>query len=369
MNLYNLIKISSICYLFFLNFTTHTLASKNTGIKLNKLDSLQKSKSYITISGLSSGGYFANQFHIAHSSIINGTAIFTAGPYYCAKSSIEMAKSICMKGLNNGPKTYELIELTNDWSKLSYIDNTNNLINDIVYLYHGSLDSIINPIVSESLQSYYNAFVKLNNIAVNYNFPSEHCIPTLSYGSSCEILSSPYIGNCNYDGAGNALNFLYKNKLFNNSLIKSNQITTNLHKFDQTIFIPQLKPNHFLSAMNSISNFGYIYIPTNCENNFFSESKNSMSNNIVCDLHISFHGCLQNLELISNDYAINSGFNNYAEKNNIVILYPYVKQSSDPYNPDGCWDWWGYTGPDYVLKSGYQIQFIKNIIDQLFGFV
>ena len=32
----------------------------------------------LTVSGLSSGAYFAVQFHIAHSSIVNGSAIFVS---------------------------------------------------------------------------------------------------------------------------------------------------------------------------------------------------------------------------------------------------------------------------------------------------
>lgn len=37
-----------------------------------------------SVSGLSSGAYFAVQYEIAHSATIAGAAIFAGGPYFCA---------------------------------------------------------------------------------------------------------------------------------------------------------------------------------------------------------------------------------------------------------------------------------------------
>ena len=34
-------------------------------------------------------------------------------------------------------------------------------------------------------------------------------MPTLNYGEDCTTLGSPYIGNCNFDGAGAALTAIY----------------------------------------------------------------------------------------------------------------------------------------------------------------
>ena len=56
----------------------------------------------------------------------------------------------------------------------------------------------------------------------------------------------------------------------------------------------------------------------------------------TCRLHISFHGCEQNIELIGDAYAAHAGFNEWAETNNIIVLYPYAKVSSSrPTNPNG----------------------------------
>src|SRR5919112_3925315 len=46
----------------------------------NKLD-----RSSITVSGLSSGAFFAHQFHVAYSSLVKGAGIVAGGPYACAE--------------------------------------------------------------------------------------------------------------------------------------------------------------------------------------------------------------------------------------------------------------------------------------------
>jgi hypothetical protein len=35
------------------------------------------------------------------------------------------------------------------------------------------------------------------------------------------------------------------------------------------------------------------------------------------------------------------------------------------FNPRGCWDWWGYTGPQYANKAGPQIRAVKAMVDRL----
>jgi poly(3-hydroxybutyrate) depolymerase len=38
----------------------------------------------VSVSGVSSGAFFAHQFHVAHSARVMGAAIFAGGPYLCA---------------------------------------------------------------------------------------------------------------------------------------------------------------------------------------------------------------------------------------------------------------------------------------------
>ena len=57
------------------------------GPSAQKLPALGADLSQTSVSGLSSGGYMAGQFHVAHSATVIGAAIFAAGPYGCAESA------------------------------------------------------------------------------------------------------------------------------------------------------------------------------------------------------------------------------------------------------------------------------------------
>jgi hypothetical protein len=35
------------------------------------------------------------------------------------------------------------------------------------------------------------------------------------------------------------------------------------------------------------------------------------------------------------------------------------------YNPNGCWDWWGYTGAPYHTRNGAQMRAVKAMVDRL----
>ena len=285
----------------------------------------------------------AVQMHVAYSAIVNGSAIFAGGPFYCAESTLEYAEQKCMSTSLGPPQTQKLVDLTISDFTLGYIDSPNNLHDDNVYLFSGKLDTVVDQNVVKALQNYYKAFVHSGNIVADFNINAEHCMPTLNYGEDCGTLSSPYIGNCNFDGAGAALKVL-----LGPELSKGQANPSNLYAFDQTPY--------FLGSLTSIGDVGYIYIPSSCE----KTNK--------CHLHISFHGCEQNLELIGNEYAVHSGFNDWAEANNIIVLYPYTKVSSTvPFNPKGCWDWWSYTNYEYGVKAGIQMQFVKKLIDTIKG--
>ena len=105
----------------------------------------------------------------------------------------------------------------------------------------------------------------------------------------------------------------------------------------------------------SLNKYGYAYVPSNCE----------WSKNTACRVHVSFHGCKQIQKVINLTYVEHSGFNKWADNNQLIIFYPQA--TNNTLNPDGCWDWWGYTGPDYATKYAAQIMTVNNILDSIFG--
>jgi len=55
---------------------------------------------------------------------------------------------------------------------------------------------------------------------------------------------------------------------------------------------------------------------------------------------------------------------NYAEGNNMVVLYP---QSANTNNPagGGCWDWYGAVGPLFDTRSGVQLNWLLRMMRRL----
>ena len=68
----------------------------------------------------------------------------SAGPYYCAESSLTFALGRCMSTPENIP-TADLIMLTEQFAADGSIDSTTNLADDKVYIFHGSTDDVIMP--------------------------------------------------------------------------------------------------------------------------------------------------------------------------------------------------------------------------------
>ena len=112
--------------------------------------------------------------------------------------------------------------------------------------------------------------------------------------------------------------------------------------FDQTAFS---EPDE------GLADEGVVYVPAACR----SEPG--------CRVHIALHGCSQSREAVGDAFIKDAGFAETADTNRLIILFPQVKASA--YNPEGCWDWWGYTGLDYLGKDAPQIDAIWAMVEQL----
>ncbi len=51
----------------------------------------------------------------------------------------------------------------------------------------------------------------------------------------------------------------------------------------------------------------------------------------------------------------------------IIAAGPYDCGQAIPVNPEGCWDWWGYDGPDFAVKTAPQMVTIMNMVAALGG--
>jgi len=298
----------------------------------------------VSVSGVSSGAFFAVQYEFAHSSQVMGVGVYAGGPYFCALDNLESAFLQCWLM----PETISVDVLTAAavaFEMANQIDPLSNLLKHKIYVYSGLLDEVLSQgTVKKVVEMFRVLNVSTANIKTKFTIPAEHAMPTINFGNACDWLGPPFINKCNYDGAGDALNFIY-----GSLKPKVTPIAKNLFSMPQQKFIPGgVKPDTY-----SLGDTLYFYVPTSCQ-----------TGKTLCKLHVFFHGCLTNAYLVGTSFLSHVGFNDWAESNNIVVVYPQTTDSIiDPINPQGCWDWWGYNGLDYALQSAPQIAFTHALIN------
>ncbi len=288
----------------------------------------------VTVSGVSSGAYMAVQANIALADRIDGVAAIAGGPYHCAQGSVTTALGACMSG--NDIDIDPLLSFTRHAASDGQIATTEDLRHAKVWIFHGTQDAVVGAGASEALADFYREFVATENVTLVNDIKAAHGWPTLNFGNECSEIGNDFINACDFDTAGTLLNFLYDDLNPRESSIAADGLET----IDLS---PYVEPGSGLADM------GFVFVPQNCRESAAD-----------CRLHIAFHGCRQGAEFIENRFAANAGLNEWAANNHIVVLYPQVDSSL--MNPQGCWDWWGYTGANYDHKNGRQISAIAILI-------
>ncbi len=289
----------------------------------------------ISVSGISSGAYMAGQLHIAHSALFRGAALLAGGPYYCAEGTLSKGIGPCVQG--GDPGIPALLDYTRSASDTGLIDSIDNLADDPVWLFIGTLDDRVNAGVVDAARTYYRELgadvTLINDVEV------VHGMPTLNQGLDCNTFGSPYIQNCDYDAAGELLASLY------GDLAARTEASGELRIIEQ------------LGGPDAqMLEKAFLYVPASC------------AAGANCGVHVAFHGCVQSSEFVDDAFAKNAGYNEWAESNQLLVLYPQVAASKiAPMNPYGCWDWWGYTDENYATKQGQQVKLIKAMLDSLAG--
>lgn len=356
----------------------------------------------ISISGVSAGGWIANQFHIAHSEMVIGAGILAAGPYHCAGSSsiydaclyqIGLPHDACesiyycssfaranfgILGVYLGPPNLESsIRSTLAEASNGTIAPLEKLRGDRVWLFSGTKDRMVPTEVVRSLQQYYLTIFQRpevrnpeSNVYLQINADGEEAehgmiVDDPSNPKKCDSFGEPFINNCNYDAVGKFLKFIYAP--YAPALIEPQQGVWDrsaLLEFDQTAFFDASDES------TSMNQFAHIFVPKACQQG------------ARCRLHVAFHGCLQDQQHIKEEceeksecpvyfFFRDAGYNEWADANNIVVLYPQNAKWGNTFegmkNPGSCWDWWGYSGPDYFRRTGKQISAVKKMVDCVTG--
>jgi len=314
-----------------------------------------------TVSGISSGGFQAVQHHVAFSSDVTAVGVIAGGPFWCANALLSVAMTACQ----HAPELIsvdELVTVTHTTALSGFIDSPRHLKGDSVWLFSGSRDSTVNPGVVRKLAKYYENFSA--DVTEEYTVPAEHAFVTAGWGSPCAFSGAPYINDCGFDSAGAILHSAY-----NRSWAPLNpraRVTpaSNVVAIDQSKYAPLVG---LVAA--GLWRTGYAYVPTSCAA-VLSELWTSGAPPVegvpaACRLHVAYHGCEQSAEVLNMTFISHAGYNEWAESNQIVVLYPQA--TATPLNPKGCWDWWGYTGKEYASNLGLQLRAVRKMVEHLSG--
>lgn len=298
-----------------------------------------------SLSGLSAGAFAAVQMHVAFSGTFKGAGVFAGGPYHCAQGTLVNAEIQCMNALM-AIDTNSLISTTKLRAALKSVDDVANLANARVYMFSGVEDGTVKQAVMDALYIYYSGLMSSANILYDNKVIAAHTQPTddPANTNACTASASPYLSNCNFDGAGKALNHIYGALNARNDGTLSGQFI----EFDQSEFVSN-------PTSVGLAPTGWVYVPAIC------------ASGQACKVHVSLHGCLQGTEYVGDAYYKRAGYNKWADTNNMIVLYPQTAKSYvAPSNPNGCFDWWGYNDANsYDTNSGVQMKAIKGMLDRL----
>ena len=311
-----------------------------------------------SVSGISSGAYMAGQFQMAHAKIVKGAAIIAGGPYGCSESVfagaipgantalLNLSKAVngCMLdmlGLWGVANPATLAEKAARRAEAGEIDPIADVKSDRVYLFSGQSDHTVVPsIVKAAAEFYAKLGVPAENIKLVTSYPAGHAFVTDDEGGACERSGEPYVVDCDYDQAGDLLKHVY-----GPLQPRAGNVSGDYIDFDQRPFAQ--------SGGNGLADQGVVYVPQACR----AEAQ--------CSVHIAFHGCAQNQQKVGDAFIKESGFARWADTNKLVVLFPQVATTA--FNPQGCWDWWGYTGQDYLTRKAPQIEAVMGMLIALRG--
>jgi poly(3-hydroxybutyrate) depolymerase len=298
----------------------------------------------VTVSGLSSGGYMAVQFHVAYSALISGAGVLAAGPYYCAEDSLSHALRRCMSAGEEIP-TDRLLEITSHLALRDEIDPIASLASDRVWIFHGASDHTVDKPVVDALQAYYETLVAPENVLRVEHPRAGHTFPTMASGVPCAMTSSPYVGHCEFDAAGQLLAHLYGSL---QPATPGSWRRESLQEFDQ-------RPYAQATGSRALADTGWLFLPPAC------------ASGTACRLHVVFHGCKQGATEIGRAFIESAGYLEVAQANDIVLLFPQIAPSYQPLNAMGCWDYWGYEGNTYAVRRGSQLAAVRMMVADLMG--
>eukprot|EP00931_Biecheleriopsis_adriatica_P025019 TRINITY_DN15467_c0_g1_i1.p1 TRINITY_DN15467_c0_g1~~TRINITY_DN15467_c0_g1_i1.p1 ORF type:complete len:391 (+),score=52.51 TRINITY_DN15467_c0_g1_i1:61-1173(+) len=308
---------------------------------------------HTTVSGQSAGGSMAIQHLFAFSESVDGAAIAAGAPYGCG--ALPDRKDHCYYGHTDIEAAIQYVH----WRfRNGEIDDPSNLWNIPIVLFNGRNDY---EVYTKTMRDTYHqilAFADARKVETQFTTSAAH-VWSLDHGScncgECGWFSASLeccdVNNCNYDLSGNMLRRFY------GSLNQRRVAKTSLRWIDQWKYLPE---GHAGAANESSTwhrsgmwRWGFAYVPTSCEADVGR-----------CRVHVNYHGCINKKMYRRRLWATSIDINEYAEANDIIVLYPQA--SGTVSSGVGCWNWgFAEDDPQFDTRESVQLRTVMNLIEDL----
>lgn len=328
----------------------------------------------LSISGLSSGADFVSQMLVAYADKFVGGGIFAGQPYRCAVTYFSGEttespndqvpycdgcppnKTVTYDHCKNNPSIVDVSVLKSKYEQLAAgggVGDVNAISKLRVYMYRGTKDRTYKSGVVEKTRDFFAQLIPVTQLELKNDVAGGHAYPVEDYwayacgnsGIADSTVGDDFpVQNCGYDGPGAALKHIH------GSLQERAGDTDwgQLLWFDQSPF--------YTSDPESVGfdKRGLIYIPKSC------------GSGQKCNMHVNLHGCDFGDNLIFEGLVKGMSFNRWAEKNNMVVLYPKLRaHGTSKQHKAACWHVYGQDGTGYTEKTAPQMAALMNMIQEI----
>eukprot|EP00041_Stephanoeca_diplocostata_P011934 m.198169 g.198169 ORF g.198169 m.198169 type:complete len:420 (+) comp18738_c0_seq1:81-1340(+) len=364
-----------------------------------------------SVSGFSAGASVAVNHLIAFSTHVSGIGIIGGSPYGC--NILPNSGNTCSGWDNSGQNRENKSIPWNDFlqkctgyvnSRAAHglIDPLENLNTRPVYLFSGIDDVTVYQQVMKAVASQFrnltsalktefsfhadHAWIVNSEFCKHPNVPREQnaCCGFKNSSTSCPFPGipgtdfsaegccgfcgtgslydgtywRPPINSCGYDMSGELLRWILGDGAVKPAAAANAVSTTRLYQVNQSKFLPLGWTLH--SAL--LDSIGFIYAPTSCTSTAAAWPKDPEK--WPCHVHLHYHPCGGSYRDVSTAYMMQIALPNYAESNDMVILYPQTGYDNNPAGA-GCWDWFGATSAEFDTHNGAQLRFALNMMADL----
>jgi len=338
--------------------------------EFRRMPTLKIDRRSIITAGCSNTADFAEQFHIAFSSIVTGSCIFSGQPYHCGatrfpndymvpKTDSTAAGIHCPGCDENGTLIYDHCKNHPEWVDIEtlakYAEGTEgvddprvHLADDRVFVFGPTHDRCYQPPAMENVANFHKIYAaNAEQIKLVEDQPFPHTLPTNS---------TPYFNTnhnstgAGYDGPGECLRHVFGR---GERLYPSPELDASAW---QRLNVSEFVPDKGVGMKGS----AWLFVPSQCETG-------------VCKLLMLPSGCDA-----FNDKNPPGGstddFARYGMWNDMVVFLPCAGGPIDterfPMNHEnlrGMVDVYGQLSPEYATQTGDQMAPIGNMIKKLIG--